>query len=160
MILGTAWPEQRADRTIEEIKTEAQARAEIGRYPLVGLDPADVRQALAAIKTRDPDEWAVAWMAVANKYMARARSLAASDPAKADGNYVRAWRLYSMGRWPVPSSPGKQGAYSKAIDAFLAHARFWNPPLEVVRIPFEGSQIIGYLRLPSTAKGANAAVRS
>ena len=30
----------------------------------------------------------------------------------------------------------------------MAHARFWDPPLEVVRIPFEGSEIIGYMRLP------------
>ena len=36
---------------------------------------------------------------------------------------------------------------------FLAHARFWDPPLEVVRIPFEGSEIIGYLRLPKSASG-------
>ncbi|HEX4594105.1 MAG TPA: alpha/beta hydrolase, partial [Bryobacteraceae bacterium] len=27
------------------------------------------------------------------------------------------------------------------------------PPLEVVRIPFEGSEIVGYLRLPKNAKG-------
>src|SRR6266851_5609717 len=28
-----------------------------------------------------------------------------------------------------------------------------DPPLEVVRIPFEGSEIVGYLRLPKNAKG-------
>src|SRR5260370_10280030 len=27
------------------------------------------------------------------------------------------------------------------------------PPLEVVHIPFEGSEIVGYLRLPKNAKG-------
>ena len=48
-------------RTIEGIKTEAQARAERGNYPLIGLDLADVRDALAAIHTRDPDEWAAGW---------------------------------------------------------------------------------------------------
>ena len=31
---------------------------------------------------------------------------------------------------------------------FLAHARSFDPPLEVVRIPYEGKEIIGYLRLP------------
>src|ERR1019366_7389215 len=41
----------------------------------------------------------------------------------------------------------------KAIEAFLAHARFWDPPLEIVRIPFEGKEIIGYLRLPKNAHG-------
>ena len=33
--------------------------------------------------------------------------------------------------------------------AYLAHAKIFDPPLEVVRIPFEGSEIVGYLRLPS-----------
>jgi hypothetical protein len=87
------------------------------------------------------------------RYMAEGRSLEKTDPVKADAAYIRAWRLYSFGRWPVPASPGKQRSYAKAIDAFLAHARFWDPPLEVVRIPFEGKEIIGYLRLPKGAAG-------
>jgi esterase FrsA len=62
-------------------------------------------------------------------------------------------RLYSFGRWPIPASPGKQRSYEKAIQAFLAHAKFWDPPLEVVHIPFEGKEIIGYLRLPKNTKG-------
>jgi nitroreductase len=52
------------ERTVEEIKVEAQERAERGAYPLIGLDPAEVREALGHIKTRDPDEWAAAWSAV------------------------------------------------------------------------------------------------
>src|ERR1019366_2203141 len=67
--------------------------------------------------------------------------------------YIRAWRLYSFGRWPIPASPGKQRSYEKAIEAFLAHARFWDPPLEIVRIPFEGKEIICFLRLPKNPKG-------
>ena len=39
----------------------------------------------------------------------------------------------------------------KALEAFLAHARFFDPPLEVVHIPFEGKEIVGYLRLPKNA---------
>jgi len=53
----------------------------------------------------------------------------------------------------VPVSPGKQKSYAKALEAFLAHTRFLDPPLQVVRIPFEGKEIIGYLRLPKEAKG-------
>jgi pimeloyl-ACP methyl ester carboxylesterase len=61
---------------------------------------------------------------------------------------LRAWRLYSFGRWPVPSSPGKQRAYAKALQAFLAAAKGFDPPLEIVRIPFEASEITAYMRLP------------
>jgi esterase FrsA len=141
------------ERTIEEIKAEAVTRAETSGYPVIGIDPADLREAFALIKTRDKDEWAAAFIKVADRYMAEGKALEKSNPAKADADYVRAWRLYSFGRWPVPSSPGKQRAYEKAIEAFLAHASFWDPPLEIVRIPFEGSQIIGYLRLPKHANG-------
>ena len=61
--------------------------------------------------------------------------------------------MYSFGRWPIPASPGKQRSYEKALEAFLDHARFYDPPLEVVHIPFEGKEIIGYLRLPKNAHG-------
>jgi len=141
------------ERTIDEIKTEAIHRAENGMYPLIGLDPADVREALASVKTRDKDEWAAAFMSVADRYMNEARKLEASDPEKANADYIRAWRLYSFGRWPIPASPGKQRSYEKALEAFRAHARFLDPPLQIVRIPFEGKEIIGYLRLPTNAGG-------
>jgi esterase FrsA len=153
LAIASAALAQQKERTLDEIKTEAIKRAENGMYPLIGLDPADVREAFASIKTMDKDEWAAAFMAVAERYVTEAISLEKSDPAKANTDYIRAWRIYSFGRWPVPASPGKQRAYAKAIEAFRAHARFWDPPLEIVRIPFEGSEIVGYLRLPKNAKG-------
>jgi len=149
------------ERTLDEIKVEAVHRAENGMYPLIGLDPADVKEAFASIHTLDKDEWAVGFMGVADRYMAEAKALEASaekskdkaDLAKADADYIRAWRLYSFGRWPVPTSTGKKQSYAKAIEAFLAHAKFFDPPLEVVHIPFEGKTITGYLRLPKGATG-------
>jgi hypothetical protein len=145
-------PEHR-ERTIEEIKTESVRRAQVGQYPLIGLDPADVKEAVDKIHTKDKDEWAAAFMGVADRYFNEAKSLEKTDPAKADADYIRAWRLYSFGRWPIPASPGKQRSYEKALEAFLDHAKFFDPPLEVVHIPFEGKEIITYLRLPKNAKG-------
>ncbi len=138
---------QSADRTIEEIKAETLARAQTGAYPTLGIDPADARDALDLIKTRDADEWAAGWSTIADRYMAKAK--AATDPKEADKNYLRAWRLYYFGQWPAPTSAGKQAAYQKAVDAYLLHAKSFDPPLEIVRIPFEGSEIVGYLRLPA-----------
>jgi hypothetical protein len=145
--------QERPERTLDEIRAEAIHRAENGMYPLIGLDPGDVKEAFEKIHTKDKDEWAAAFMAVADRYFNEAKSLEQTDPTKANADYIRAWRLYSFGRWPFPGSPGKQRAYAKAIEAFLAHARFWDPPLEVVHIPFEGSEIIAYMRLPKGAKG-------
>jgi pimeloyl-ACP methyl ester carboxylesterase len=147
-----AFGQEYRERTIEEIKVEAIHRAEIGGYPLIGLDPKDVREAFQSIHTRDKDEWAAAFMGVADRYMAEGTSLQSSDPKKADLEFIRAWRLYSFGRWPSEgASPKKKISYAKAIEAFLAHAKMMDPPLEVVHIPFEGEEIIGYMRLPKGA---------
>jgi len=140
---------QTADRTIEEIKTETLKRAETGAYPTLGIAVDDARAALALINTRDPDEWAAAWSAIADGYMAKAK--AATDPKEADANYLKAWRLYYFGQWPAPTSAGKLATYRKAVEAYLLHAKNFDPPLEVVRIPFEGSEIVGYLRLPAAS---------
>src|SRR5579883_3341179 len=75
--------QEQHERTIEEIKTEAVRRAEVGQYPLIGLDPADVREALQNVHTKDKDEWAAAFMHVADKYFDEAKSLEKSDPMKA-----------------------------------------------------------------------------
>jgi pimeloyl-ACP methyl ester carboxylesterase len=151
LISSPMWSQMRQERTLEEIKTEAIRRAENGVYPLIGLDPEDVREAFNSIHTKDKDEWAAAFMAVADRYMKQAKQVEQSDPKAANADYIRAWRLYSFGRWPFPASPGKQRSYEKAIEAFLAHARFWDPPLEVVHIPFEEKEIVGYLRIPAHA---------
>jgi pimeloyl-ACP methyl ester carboxylesterase len=153
VIAVPCFSQEHAERTIDEIKTEAIHRAEVGQYPLIGLDAGDVREALNSVHTRDKDEWATAFMAVADRYMNEAKSLEKTDPAKANADYIRAWRLYSFGRWPIPASPGKQRSYEKALEAFRAHARFFDPPMEIVKIPFEGKEIIGYLRLPKNATG-------
>jgi esterase FrsA len=151
--LTLAQKEERRERTIDEIKIEAVHRAEVGQYPLIGLDPTDVKAAFESIHTADKDEWAAGFMRVGDKYFNEAKSLEKTDPAKANADYIRAWRIYSFGRWPFPASPGKQRSYEKALESFLAHAKFFDPPLEVVRIPFEGKEIVGYLRLPKNAKG-------
>jgi dipeptidyl aminopeptidase/acylaminoacyl peptidase len=144
-----------AERTIDEIRDESIARSERGGYPLIGLSPDDVREAFSKITSRDGDEWAAAWTSVAGKYAARAKDLAASDPAASRANWLKAWRLHAFGAWPVASTPGKQKAYETALAAFLAAARTpdrtLDPPLEVVRIPFEGREIVGYLRVPKAA---------
>ncbi|HXX27874.1 MAG TPA: alpha/beta hydrolase [Terriglobales bacterium] len=149
--VGTLAEEHR-ERTIEEIKIEAIHRAEVGQYPLIGLDPRDVREAFENIHSADKDEWAAAFIEVGDRYYNEAKVLEKTDPAKANADYIRAWRLYSFGRWPIPASPGKQLSYQKAIEAFLAHARFFDPPLAVVNLPFEGKEIVGYLRLPKNPK--------
>jgi esterase FrsA len=135
-------------RTLEELKEEVQARADRSGYPLIGIKPEDAREALGKLTSLDRDEWAAAWGAIGDRYAAEAESLAAKDPRRADAVFLQAWRVYSFARWPVPNSPGKQRAYERAIEMFTRHGALQDPPIEVWRIPFEGSEIITYRQLP------------
>jgi hypothetical protein len=148
-------PSSNNERTINEIKVEAQARAERGSYPLIGLDPKDVREALAHIETRDADEWASAWSSVAGHYYGVAKEC--SNAQERRSNYLRAWRLYYFAQWPVASSEGKKAAYNNALDSFIRSTEALSPPPEIVRIPFEGSEIVGYMRM-STSKARRVPV--
>lgn len=147
LLIFTNVQAQVPDRSIEEIKSESLARAQRGAYPLGGLDPKDVAQALSYIPTRDRDEWASGWSRVAEGYMDAARK--APSPKEASALYKKAWRLFYFAQWPVPNSKGKQQAYDKAVAAYLKYAEPLMPAMEVVKIPFEGKTITGYLRIPT-----------
>src|SRR5438477_438598 len=48
-------------RNLDELKAETQARADRNAYPLIGLKPDEVREALARLTSMDRDEWAASW---------------------------------------------------------------------------------------------------
>ncbi|HZB91157.1 MAG TPA: alpha/beta fold hydrolase, partial [Stellaceae bacterium] len=141
-----------SQRSLEQLKAEAQARADRNAYPLIGLKPDEVREALERLTSLDRDEWAASWSIIGERYRARAESKLETDPAAADKDFVMAWRYFSFARWPVPNSPGKQQAYAKALAAFIAHGRLQDPPIEILRVPFEGNEIVAYLQLPKSAR--------
>src|SRR3989442_8954819 len=142
-----------APRTLTELKAEVQERADRKVYPVSQLDAAEVRETLGALKTLDRDEWASAWSAIGDRHMAQARK-AESNPAEASKHYKYAFEYYLFARFPLENSPGKVKAYAKALEAFTAYAKLQDPAIEIVRIPFEGKEIVGYLRLPKGVRPA------
>jgi len=150
----TAFAQSGGPRTLAELKADVQERADRHAYPVSELDPAEVREALASLKTLDRDEWASAWSAIGDRHMAEGRKADASDKAAASKHYKYAFEYYLFARFPLENSPGKVKAYDKALEAFAAYARIPYPPIEIVRIPFEGKEIVGYLRLPINVRPA------
>src|SRR6266568_8066028 len=142
-----------APRTLVELKAEVQERADRKVYPVSQLEPAEVREALAALKTLDRDEWAAAWSAIGDRHMAQGKK-AESNPAEASKHYKYAFEYYLFARFPLENSPGKVRAYDKALEAFAAYAKLQDPAIEIVRMPFEGKEIVGYLRLPINIRPA------
>jgi esterase FrsA len=141
-------------RTLAQLKTEVQRRAERQDYPCEGLKPDDVREVLARLRSLAPDDWAAAWSFMGDRYRDKAQREMSSSPSLADKDFVQAWIYYNFGRWPAPTSLGKQAAYQKAVGAYLAHGRLLHPVLEVVQIPFEGKEITAYVQMPTNKKVA------
>jgi pimeloyl-ACP methyl ester carboxylesterase len=147
-IAGNEWQ----TRSWDELKAETQARADRGGYPVFGIGSQDAREALAMIHSLDPDQWGAAWMAVGDRH--RERAQAAESKIKlqeAQEHYLAAWRIYTLGRWPVASSPQKVESLARARAAFEAYGRLAEPTITTVRIPFEGTEIVGLLQVPGTA---------
>src|SRR5712691_11294690 len=85
-------------RTLPELKADVQERADRHAYPVSELDPAEVREALAGLKTLDRDEWAAAWRAIGDRHMALANKAGTSDPATASKHYKYAFETYLFAR--------------------------------------------------------------
>ena len=109
----------------------------------------DVKLVVSRLTSLDRDLWAGEWSRIAKLYEKKGDELAKEGRNKeALGAYEQAYAYYFAGRYPLPNSPGKKEAYRQSVLAFMAAARFFDPPLERVVIPFEGKEIVGYLRLP------------
>ncbi len=135
-------------RALEEIKKDIRSR--IGhRAPFIHADKNESEEALAKLKSVEPELWAAAWGHLGARWEGKARSEeAAGNLQSAKEAYLKAYGYYGIARHPFPSSPGKKEACRKTCEMYLAVARFLNPPLERVAIPFSGKEIVGYLRLP------------
>lgn len=135
-------------RTWPELKQAVQERTDSQRYPMTGFDSKEVSDILNRIQSLDRDEWARSWIQTGEHHMRRAKSLLASSPSEAAEAYMAAWRYYGFGAWPTQNSSEKKRAHALGTEAFRAYARLANPRIDVIRIPFEGKEIVGYLQRP------------
>jgi esterase FrsA len=140
-------------RPLGEVKAETIRRA--GKMnPLGGINPEDGVQVANALKSIDRDEWAAEW----SKLGANAESEA--DTLEKSGNekmkirelYMRAYNYFRIARYPCPISPATQTAYENSLRSFKKAAKYFDPRLEIVEVPFEGNMLIGYLQLPNGIK--------
>jgi pimeloyl-ACP methyl ester carboxylesterase len=141
-------------RTLEELKHEVLRRVERSLTPVGGIKMDDAHAALANIDSLSREQWAQAWSAVAEKHYDTARTLAGKDTAKATQSYWTAWRLHHFARWPTENTPAKRHAKERALVAFRKYCELLEPAIDVVRIPFEGKEIVAYLRLPEGVRPA------
>jgi pimeloyl-ACP methyl ester carboxylesterase len=144
-------PQIAPERTWPELKEAVQERVNRQGYPLTGFDAGEVRQILDRINSRDPEEWARSWSAAGETHFAAAEAAKGGDPAKARKEYLESWKYFGFGAWPAQTSPGKKASHLRGLEAFRGYIKLADPPIEIIRIPFEGKEIVAYLQLPKDA---------
>ena len=140
--------------TLDEIKDRIRKR--VGRRsPFHLMDAAEAEGVLTELKGLEADHWAEVWSKPGARWEKTAKD--AEDKGKTEearDAYFQAAGYYGSARHPFPSSPGKQEAYRKTIENYLAAARYFDPPLERVALPLRDKEVVGYLRLPAKRPAA------
>ena len=96
-----------------------------------------------------PGSWVYEVSLPAAEHEARAREFeAAGDAEAAREEWRQAAIFYYVARFPFIGNEAKAAAYRKHIECYLESVKHEEPALEIVRIPYEGEEIIGYLRVP------------
>ncbi|MFL6797261.1 MAG: alpha/beta hydrolase family protein [Xanthobacteraceae bacterium] len=137
-------------RSLDEVKKEVMRRA--GQLnPFEGIRRDDAQRIVDALTSLDPDHWAQLWSRAGLDYEAEAdaRAGAGAAPKELAELYALAFECCHIGRYPVPSSPGKMQSYRHSLRLFRKAAQYFEPALHVVEIPFEGKTLVGYLQLPA-----------
>ena len=139
----------RPPKTLDEIKSTLLARAGRGN-PVRGLSREEVQAVVTRLHSVEPDHWARVWSAPAEPHLAKATEAEKAGSAEAArGCYLKAYAYFAAARYPALFSTEMAKAYGQARKAYRKASRYFDPPLEVVRIPFAEKEIVGYLRLRS-----------
>jgi pimeloyl-ACP methyl ester carboxylesterase len=142
-------PKGSRERTLDEVKAEFMRRA--GKLnPFEDIRREDAEKVMAALKSLDKDHWAEEWSKIGLGYEAKGDAAAktgASGKELAE-IYMHAFDACRVGRYPSPTSPGKLQAFQHSLRMFRKAAKQFDPPLEIIEIPFEGKKLIGYLQKP------------
>jgi len=122
----------------------------LGRFIVRGADPVEAEKIFRTLPNLDPVPWVAAWSRLAGPWEQKASDFEKRGRTQqAMKAYQMASLYYSIAKFPVLNHPAKQAAYRKCVEYYLKAARYFDPPLERIVIPFEGKEIIGYLRKPN-----------
>jgi len=132
---------------------EVGAKLRLAQFIRKGADPNEAETIFRRLNDLEPQRWVEEWTRLATPCETQGAEFAAKgDRERAKAAYEKASVYYGIAKFPVLNHPAKEAAYKKCVETYLKAAAYFDPPLERVTIPFEGHEIIGYLRLPKGAK--------
>lgn len=135
-------------RSVREIREDLRRRA--GKQnPVRMFTPQEVEAAISGLTEITPESWAALWSEPGDFHWRQAEAAENSGrEAEARDHYLKAYAYFAAARYPHLFGRGMEAAYRKGVQAYQRAGRYFDPPLQVVHIPFEGKEIVGYLRLP------------
>jgi acetyl esterase/lipase len=120
----------------------------LGHTAYGGADIGEVITTAQAITAGDYDSWHDEWLATADwvaaeaeKALAAGHLVSARDGLMRASNYYRSADFYLHGN---PDDPRIGHAYRRARECFRGAAALFDPPIEPVAIPYEGTTLHGY----------------
>jgi esterase FrsA len=125
------------------------AKYRLGRFIGRGADPAQAEAVFRSLPNLDAEPWVAAWTRLAEPWEQKGEEFERQGKSQETMKAYKMASLYhSIAKFPVLNHPAKQAAYRKCVETYLKAARYFDPPLERITIPFEGKEIVGYLRKP------------
>jgi 2,6-dihydroxypseudooxynicotine hydrolase len=137
-----------------DARVAAAAAHWASRFAANGTDYGDIQATLARI-TRWED-WCREWGRTAARYEELARGAEASGNRQtAAGAWRRAALAWHWGKFAFTDHPGEQrAAHERAVACYRRAAPSLAPPAELVAIPYAGTELPAYLRVPGPRPAA------
>ncbi len=125
-------------RTLEQMSEKA---AEIG----------ECLYAASQITESDGESWIAAWAKLGDQVLAHAQdSLSNNHIISARDGFLRASNYYRTAEYGCPPAHARfHELWQKSVDAFQAACPLFDPPIQIVKIPFEGRYLPGYFWRPA-----------
>ena len=142
-------------RPMDEVRSELLERAKENRNPFLYTIYDEAAPVIHGLRSVDREEWAKVFSSLAAPHEERAaKAEAAGDVQTAKKEYLIAYDYHHVARYPAPNSPGKLVAYRRSQELLLKAARYFDPPMERIEMPFkarpgERAASVGLLRKPT-----------
>jgi predicted alpha/beta-fold hydrolase len=117
-----------------------------------GAEIGECFQTASRIKDGDIESWIEAWSSTARRVEAYAEeALKGGHTVSAKEAWLRATTYYQAAFFfTLDKDPRKVKLYQKHTNCFQAAGKLFDPPLEVLSIPYEGRSLFGYFLRPNS----------
>ncbi len=104
-----------------------------------------------AMRPGDGESWYAEWRRLADRCATQGGDAeAAGHPIAARNAYLRATNYYRACEYGLmPADPRRRDSFVKCEESFQRAGRYFAPPLEIVRVPYEGTTLPAYFLRPS-----------